>query len=247
MPTKAPANAVKVEVRYDQSEQTKLATLGPKLVKQLQSVEIKDQATLDRLAEFVLAADAWIKGVEDIMDPVRKATHDAWKASIKAADDFMGEVVTARQLAKQSINRYIVAAREAADKKQRDLDAAQARINQQNADAQAKLAKKAGADTEAIKEVRTAALAAPAPLAAPKATAPKGMKTPSLLYRGKITNMRAFVSGLLTDGTMFNLMLKSEGVIGALESELSKLTTMQKDAFSFPGVELVKKYSGTGE
>jgi hypothetical protein len=238
---------VDVEVKYEKSAQVALAKTAPTIAKQLQSVTIRDQVTLDRAAEFVKAADEWIAAVDAIMDPVREATHAAWKAAIKAQTDFKADVEPFRVALKQAINRFIADRNEQARQKQLQIEADQRKINEQNAQKQAKLAQKAGADATTVQEVRNQVLATPAPIVSSTVAAPKGFATPRTIYGAKIVNPRKFIEGLLKDGTMFNLMLKSDNVIDALESELRKLAGMQKEAFEFPGVELTKKAAGTGQ
>ena len=145
------------------------------------------------------------------------------------------------------MNRFLAKQQDDARKKQLEAEEAQRRLNEKTARENAALAKKAGADKETIEEVRSNALATPAPIVKPKAAAPAGFSQPRMLYYGKITNMGAFLAALLDDKTLFTTITNSMPVRTALEAELRKLATMQREAFSVPGCELVKKTAGAGE
>jgi len=79
--------SVEVEVRYDRTNQSQLAKQAPQLSTELASIQIQDQQSLDSANQLIMSCDQWLKAVDRIMDPVRDATHKAWKAAIGAQDE----------------------------------------------------------------------------------------------------------------------------------------------------------------
>src|SRR3974390_855816 len=83
---------VDVQITYDKSPQSELAERVPELAEDLTSCMVTDQVSLNRANALILSCNEWLKAVDRIMDPVREATHKAWKMSIAAQEEFKAPV-----------------------------------------------------------------------------------------------------------------------------------------------------------
>jgi hypothetical protein len=233
--------AVEVEVRYDQTDQRELAAQTADLATRtkLAAVEIRDQATLNQANELVRAAEDWIKAVDRIMDPVREATHRAWKAALKAQDDFKKPVAGPLRILREAVALFIYQQTQAAIEAQRIADEAQRKKNAAEARAFTKDLKAAGATPEQIAETKLQIMATPAPIIASQVEAPSGVALRTL-YSAKVVNLEIFLRYLLTDEYLFRIFKNTDGVTKAIEAELKPEAVRFKEKYNVPGTELVK-------
>lgn len=234
---------VEVDVRYDRGTQSELAARVPDLSSQLSLVQVTDQASLDHLTEQIRAAEQWLKAVDRIMDPVRDATHKAWKASIAARDEFVSPVEKPLKIAKIACANFVAAAREEAARKQRERDEEQRKKNEAEARRVAFEMKSVGASKVEIKEAKSVVLAAVAPTVSPKVELPTGMSS-RMLYSAEITDLAEFLKYIVTDNYLLTLFGYSATFKKSIESELRGEATKRKEAYKVPGTKLVKTPSG---
>jgi hypothetical protein len=237
------AGTVEVDVRYDRANQMQLATQGTKLSREVANLKIEDQASVDRANEIILRCKQWIESVDRIMDPVRDATHKAWKAAIKAQDEFKEPVLKPMAQLKAAVTKFIVDAQAEADRKQRLADEEQARLNRAEAKRVAEELEALGATKAEIKEAKQEIKATPAPTVAPVAETSAGQSI-RMLYSAEVTDMRAFIKHLAEDEYLLTLFWYSQSFKKAVESELRGEATHRKDKYSIPGTRLIKTPSG---
>lgn len=238
------AQLVEVEVKYDQRTQLVLAKEAPELETLLASVKIADQESLNVANERILAGRKWLKAVDAIMDPVRDATHKAWKAAIKAQDDFKAPVERCLKVLEGAATKFILDARAEAERQQRIKDEQQRKENEANARAAAKDLKKMGAGTEVIEAVKEEIKARPAEAVAPVAEVGAGQSI-RILYSAEVTDMQAFLKYLVTDNRLMILFSMSQPIKKAIESVLRDEATAMKDKYEVPGTRLIKSASGS--
>lgn len=237
------SEVIEVDVRYDRSNQLKLAEKATPLADLLVSARIADQQSLNIANNMILAANEWLKAVDAIMDPVRDATHKAWKAAIKAQDEFKEPVAKPLALLKSAAAKFISDAREEAARKQREVDAEQARINALEAKQAAAALKEMGATKAEIKEVKEAIKSVQAPVIAPVAEVSSGMSTRTY-YSTEITDLTAFFNYAVTNEMLMRILSANVKIKDAICSELNVDAKRFKEAYSVPGVKLVKTVGG---
>lgn len=235
---------VEIDIRYDRSSQSELAVRSPQLVAQFSEVAITDQRSLNRANELILAGKQWLDQVDAIMDPVRDATHKAWKAAIKAQDEFKAPVLKAVDSLKKAVTNHIVAAQDEARRKQELADKEQARVNAAEAKRVAEELKSLGASKEEIKEAKIAIKAVTAAEVAPVVEASAGQSI-RYLYSAEIVDMKVFLAHLAQDDYLRILFGYSQAFKKAVESELRGEATKRKDSYSISGTKLVKTASGS--
>lgn len=234
---------VEVDVRYDRGTLAELAQQIPELSTQLSEVKVVNQESLDLLTERIRAGEQWVKSIDLIMEPVRLATHKAWKASLEARDELVSPVEKPLKAAKTICVNFIAAAREEAARKQREFDEEQRKKNEAEAKRIAFEMKTVGASKAEIKEAKTSVLATAAPMAAPKVEVSAGMSQ-RMLYSAQIVDLKAFLQHIVSDSYLLTLFGYSGAFKKAIESELRGEATKRKDAYRIPGTKLVKTPSG---
>lgn len=169
----APKQAEIVIVRTDQKSLASLAGSGDVLSKQL-SIKITTQAELDTAAALLRAAEAWRAQVMVHTAPVKKATDEAHKAAVKMEKDMLARLNGPIDSLRAAMSKFIAGRTAKEQQRQLEADNAQRAKNQEIADQQAKLAKKAGADKETINSIVEEILATPAPAVRTGFTMPAG-------------------------------------------------------------------------
>jgi len=235
--------SVEVEVRYDRTNQSQLAKQAPQLSTELASIQIQDQQSLDSANQLIMSCDQWLKAVDRIMDPVRDATHKAWKAAIGAQDEFKAPVQKPLAVLKAAAAQFIANARAEAQREQLRLEAEQRRVNEAAAKEAAAALRAAGASRAEIKQAKEEIRAVPAPVAAPAVEASSGMALRTY-YSVELESLEAFLRYLLTDRTQLIMFAQSNKFKEAVETELRSEASRLKDKYSIPGTRLVKKASG---
>lgn len=237
------AGKVHVEVSYDRGSQSELARQVPELAEQL-TVQITDQESLNAASEYIRAAEQWIKAVDRIMDPVRDATHKAWKAAIAAQDQFKAPVERPLKALRTACAQFLAAMKAEADRKQREADEAQRKANEAEARRVASELRAVGATSEEIQDVKQTILATTAPAVIPQVAPPSGASVRTL-YSAEITDLKAFLTHLVNDQYLLTLFGYSATFKKAIESELRGEAQKRKEAYRIPGTQLVKTASGT--
>ena len=237
------AGTVEIEVRYDRATQHELAMQVPKLSWELANIKIEDQAGVDQANAVILRCKQWIESVDRIMDQVRDATHKAWKAAIKAQDEFKEPVLKPMAALKVAVTNFVVAADEAAKRKQALADMEQARLNRIEARRVADELEALGASKAEIKEAKAEIKAVTAQEVAPIAEASSGQSI-RMLYSAEVTDMKVFIKHLAEDDFLLQLFKYSQTFKKAVESELRGEATKRKGDYSIPGTKLVKTPSG---
>jgi len=240
----AKAGIVEVKISYDRANQTQLAAQAPELSRRLTTIKITDQADIDRANEIILHCKQWIDSVDRIMNPVRDATHKAWKAAIKAQDEFKEPVLKPMAALKVAVTNFIVAAEEEKKRKQAAADAEQDRLNRIEAKRVIDELKALGATKAEIREAREEINSVVAPIIAPAVEASGGQSI-RMLYSAEVTDMKVFLKHLAEDEFLLQIFKYSQGFTKAVESVLRDEATNRKDKYSIPGTKLVKKPSGT--
>jgi hypothetical protein len=230
------------------------------LAAQVTGIKITDQQSVNRANELILACKQWIESVDRIMDPVRDATYKAWKAAIKAQDEFKEPVLKPMAALKVAVTTFIVAAEEetarkkaAAEaeqrRKQEAADAEQRRLNAIEAKRVAEELEALGASKAEIREAKAEikAVAAPivevVPVAAPAVEVSAGQSI-RMLYSAEVTDMAAFLKHLAQDNFLLTLFAYNQTFKKAIESELRGLASDRKEKYDIPGTKLVKTPSG---
>lgn len=234
---------VDVQITYDKSPQSELAQRVPELSDDLVTCQVTDQASLNRANALIQSCNEWLKAVDRIMDPVREATHKAWKMSIAAQEEFKSPVERPLKALKAAAAQFIASVDAEKKRKQAEADEEQRRLNEAEARRTAKVLKDMGASKDQIQEVREEIRATPAPIIQPKAEVAQGMSVRTL-YSAEIVDMKAFIAHLAHDSYLLTLFGYSAALKKALESELRGEAQKRKDAFSIPGVKLIKTASG---
>lgn len=234
---------VDVQITYDKSPQSELAQRVPELADDLVSCAVTDQASLNRANALIISCNEWLKAVDRIMDPVREATHKAWKMSIAAQEEFKSPVERPLKALKTAAAKFIADSKAEAERKQREAEDEQRRLNEAEARRTAKALKEMGATKESIQEVKQEIRATPAPVIQPKVEVAQGMSVRTL-YSVEIVDMKAFIAHLAHDQYLLTLFGYSAALKKALESELRGEGAKRKDTYSIPGTRLVKTASG---
>lgn len=134
----------------------------------------RNQEWIDSLDLCINRGKDWVDQMSEAFEPFREAAHSAHKLVVKTIneniDDVNGKVAAAQSAKILAVD----AARRERDKRQAEIDAEQRRINQQRADEEARLARKAGADKQAQLEIKETILSTPAPIVEAKIQAPSG-------------------------------------------------------------------------
>ena len=234
---------VEVQIKYDKSPQSELAERVPELSEDLVSCTVTDQPSLNRANSLIQSCNEWLKAVDRIMDPVREATHKAWKMSIAAQEEFKAPVEKPLKALKSAAAKFIADVQAEAERKQREADAEQRRQNEAEARRTAKVLADMGASKTQIAEVKEEIRDKEAPTIQPKATAAPGMSVRTL-YSAEVVNMKEFLKYLATDEYLLQMFAYSHGFKAAIESELRGEAIKRKDGFKVPGTKLIKKASG---
>lgn len=238
-----PDGAVEIDIRFDRAPQVALAQEVPELSQQLSICKITDQSSLNRASQVIIAAGDWLKAVDRIMDPVREACHKAWKAAIAAQDEFKAPVERPLKILKAAAAKYVADAQAEKERKQREADEEQRKKNEADAKALAADLKKMGVSKQEIAEAKQEIKATPAPVVESEAVAPSGMSG-RMLYSAEVTDLKAFLTHLVSDQYLLTLFGYSATFKKAIESELRGEASKRKDAYSIPGTHLVKTPSG---
>lgn len=234
---------VDVQITYDKSPQSELAQRVPELSDDLVSCAVTDQASLNRANALIISCNEWLKAVDRIMDPVREATHKAWKMSIAAQEEFKSPVERPLKVLKAAAAKFIADAEVEKQRRQREADEEQRRMNEAEARRTAKALKEMGATKAAIQEVKEEIRATPAPVIQPMAEVAQGMSVRTL-YSAEITDLKVFIGHLASDPYLLTLFGYSAAFKKAVESELRGEAQKRKDAYHIPGTKLVKTASG---
>lgn len=237
-------NAVEIEVRYDRTNQLELSRRAGELSSDLCGVIISDQQSLELANELIRAGEQWLKSVDAIMDPVREATHRAWKAAIKAQDDFKAPVAGPLAVLKSNATQFVVNAKAEVERKQREAEAEQRRKNDAEAKRVAAELKALGASPSEIKAAKEEVKAVAAPIVQPTVETPTGQSIRTL-YSAELVSLPDFITYLLTDQTLLRIFSASEVIKKAIETELRPDAVRMKDKYLVPGTKLVKKSSGS--
>lgn len=235
---------VDVQITYDKSPQSELAERVPELADDLVSCAVTDQTSLNRANALILSCNEWLKAVDRIMDPVREATHKAWKMSIAAQEEFKAPVEKPLKILKTAAAKFIADCQAEAERKQREAEAEQRRINEAEAKRTAAALKEMGASKVQIQEVKQEIRATPAPVIQPKAEVAQNMSVRTL-YSAEVTDLRQFLAHLSQDQYLLTLFGYSATFKKAIESELRGEAQKRKDAYQIPGTKLVKSASGS--
>ncbi len=235
----AKPGVVDVQVSYDRASQSQLAVQVPNLTRQLSEIELTDQASVDRANEIILRCKQWIESVDRIMDRVRDATHKAWKAAIKAQDEFKDPVLKPMAALESAVTNFIVEAQQAARRKQEAADREQERLNRAEAKRVADELSALGATKAEIKQAKAEIKSTAAPVVEPIAEASTGQSV-RMLYSAEVVDMKVFLKYLAGDEYLLQLFKYSQSFRKAVESELRGEATNRKDAYSIPGTKLVK-------
>jgi hypothetical protein len=117
--------------------------------------------------------------------------------------------------------------------------AEQDRINKEAADKAAAQAKKAGADTQTVKEIKQNVLATPAPIIESKAEQVSQSLGVSVSYKysAKITSLKSFLGFALNNDIILATLEKA---VPEIEKAFRKMAEDQKERFKYPGIEYVK-------
>jgi hypothetical protein len=234
---------VEVDVKYDRTTQSQLAKQAPQLSAELVEVRIQDQESLDDANQLILASEQWLKAVDRIMDPVRDATHKAWKAAIAAQDEFKAPVQKPLAALKAIAAKFIADARAEAELRQLRLEAEQRRQNEIDAKKAAAALRISGATKEEIRQAKEEIKATPALIVAPQVEASAGMALRTY-YSVKVDKLETFLQYLLTDRRLLNIFSASEKVKEAIAYELKPEAAQFKERYAIPGTCLVKKATG---
>lgn len=234
---------VDVQITYDKSPQSELAQRVPELSDDLVSCQVTDQSSLNRANALILSCNEWLKAVDRIMDPVREATHKAWKMSIAAQEEFKAPVEKPLKALKSAAAKFIADAEAEKQRKQQEADEEQRRLNEAEARRTAKVLKDMGASKDQIQDAKEEIRATPAPIVQPKAEVAQGMSVRTL-YSAEIVDMKVFLAHLAHDPYLLTLFGYSAALKKALESELRGEAQKRKDTYSIPGTKLVKTASG---
>lgn len=234
---------VEIEIHYDHAPQSELALKAPELSQSIAVCQVTDQDSLNHANGIILAATEWLKAVDRIMDPVRDATHKAWKASIAAQDEFKSPVEKPLAILKKTAVKYLADVQEAKLRKQREADEEQRKANEADAKRKAAELKAWGASKEEIKEAKEEIKSRTAPDVQAEATAPSGTSL-KMLYSAEVTDLKIFLSAMVQDDFLLTLFGYSAAFKKAIESELRGVATDRKDKYEIPGTKLVKTPSG---
>jgi hypothetical protein len=234
---------VDVQITYDKSTQSELAQRVPELSEQLTGIVIKDQVSLNQANDMIRVGNDWISAWERIWEPVRTATHKAWKATIKAEEDEKAPVERPLKALKAAASKFIAEAQAEAQRKQREAEEEQRKLNEAEARRTAKVLKDMGASKDQIQEVREEIRATPAPVIQPKAEVAQGMSVRTL-YSVEVTDLKAFVAHLAQDPYLLILFGYSATFKKAIEGELRGEASKRKDQYDIPGTKLIKTASG---
>lgn len=235
--------AIEIDIKYDKAPQVELAQRVPEISGQLTECAITDQYSLEIASRMIIAAGEWLKAVDRIMDPVREATHKAWKAAIAAQDEFKAPVERPLKVLKAAASQYVADAQAEKERKQREVDEEQRKKNEAEARSVAADLKKMGASKQEIADVKQEIKATAAPIVQAVAVAPSGMSGRTL-YSAEITDMKAFLTHLASDPYLLTLFGYSASFKKAIESELRGEASKRKDEYKIPGTKLVKTASG---
>lgn len=238
-----PDGAVEIDIRFDRTPQVALAQRQPQLSEQLSTCQIKDQVSLNRANEAIVAGVEWLKAVDRIMDPVREATHKAWKSAIAAQDEFKAPVERPLKLLKGLASKYLADVEAEKQRKQREADEEQRKKNEADARSMAADLKRMGASKQEIADVRQEIKATPAAVVQAEAAAPSGMSS-RMLYSAEVTDLKAFLTHLVSDQYLLTLFGYSASFKKSIESELRGEATNRKDKYDIPGTKLIKTPSG---
>jgi hypothetical protein len=236
--------AVEIDVRYDRGSQAELAKQTLDLSAQLTCSVIVDQSSLNAAGEVIRAADQWLKSVDRIMDPVRDATHKAWKAAIAAQDEFKAPVEKPLKALKAACAKFVADAKAETERKQHEADELQRKENEAEARRVAAQFRDVGATKAEINEIKQEILAKPAEEVKPIVEAPTGMSG-RMLYSAEVVDMAAFIKHLAQDNFLLTLFAYNAVFKKAIESELRGLASDRKDKYDIPGTKLVKTASGS--
>ena len=236
-------NVVDVEIKYDRSSVNELVKKGPELAEQL-SLRPTDQRTLNTLGEFIRAAKDWIRAIKANQDPVCEATDKAHKAAVRARKELLAPVEGPLELAERAAAQFIANVRAENDRKQREAEEEQRRLNEAEARRTAKVLKEMGAPAEQIREAKEEIRATPAPVVQPRAEVAQGMSV-RMLYSAEITDLRQFVAHLAQDQYLLTLFGYSQTFRKAIETELRGEAQKRKEQYLIPGTRLVKTPSGS--
>jgi hypothetical protein len=152
-----------VKVNFDQKSQGALLKESESLVPQLQ-ITIRTQAQLDHAVAMTRVGDAWLEKWFELTDPVKEATNQAHKAAVKMQNDGARVISDKLKILRAGISKFLADVEAERIREQNEADAEQRRLNQEEADRVAKLAKKSGADKETVAEIKEQVLATPAPI-----------------------------------------------------------------------------------
>ncbi len=235
---------VEVQIKYDKSPQSELAERVPELSEDLTSCIVKDQTSLNRANSLIQSCNEWLKAVDRIMDPVREATHKAWKMSIAAQEEFKAPVERPLKALKAAAAKFIADAQAEAERKQREADAEQRRLNAAEARRTAKILADMGASKTQIQEVKEQIRDKEAPTIQPRAEAAPNMSV-RMLYTAEITDLKQFLTHLAQAPYLLSLFGYSATFKKAIESELRGEATKRKETYKIPGTKLVKTPSGS--
>ncbi|MBI4395468.1 MAG: hypothetical protein HY548_00135 [Elusimicrobia bacterium] len=202
----------------------------PTVVRQAKAVaeSIKDKATWDAAAVFLVDVKRFRKKIEDTFEPVVKKAHDAWKAACKLRNDVESPLDQAERQIKGAMARWY-------DEQERKRKEEEARIaaEMKKQEDDSRLNQAADLEAAGDKEAAEAVLSAPSVPATVTLEKPKtdgiGMRK---RWRAEVIDKMALIKAV-AEGKAPAAMLEPNA------AKLNELARAMNDTMNIPGVRAV--------
>lgn len=243
-----------VVIKYSpESAPLVLADNTTKMLTRVQSVKsIANAKQLETATEIISAAKITADEVETFIASLRDGIQHACERvrNLKGYEDFEATLTVRkwglRTMLVDSISRLrgmrakFLSDEEARTRRENlEAQAKQDKINETAAAKAQQSAIKAGADKGTAAEIRREVLATPAPIVTSRAASVAQDAGVSIRYKytAKITSLKSFLGFCLNNPVMLATL---SAAVPDIEKSFRKMADDQKEAFKYPGIELVK-------
>jgi hypothetical protein len=207
------------------------------LVTQVRAIEIVDTPSYERAGEFLKGIKALLKKIEESCGPVKKKTHEAWKAAVKQENDHKAPLLEAERLLKGRIGDY-----HAELERKRRIEEARLAEEARRKEEGARLEEAAALEAAGeIEEAEKLISDPPPPLPPPVAA----VETPKVagvfsreLWEAELIDLNKVISAAHADPKG-----PARQLVGFLQKEANQMARATKGQMNIPGVRFRPKRS----
>lgn len=223
-----------------QSDVALATTNISELAAQVSDLVVEDQDGLDRASDLMVKIKRGMKAIDANMGPMKASTNTAHKTACGLFNKLMDPLKKLDKATKDKVQVHVDAQEAAARREDIRLKAEARKIEEERRLAEAEAHEEVG-DDEAAELVLTQ------PVPHVQAAVPKSEKTKASnmgigkAYSAELTDLNAFIEGLVDENPNTLAVLKDPGVTATLEARASQIARAMKGETRIPGFTISSK------